>query len=120
MCCMGICGSGRNGRWSSRMSYKRKPPIAGSESQDLWMDVLAEMGGQFWPPIVEEEDMPQVGARFPMMLYNATLECIVYDEEEYEEAKRNGYNEHPALMSEVKPDVVQASKKPEPHGEVKP
>ena len=79
------------------MSYKRKPPTADSESQDLWMDVLKVMGGQFWPPELEEEDMPQVGARFPMMLYNATLECIVYDEEEYEEAKGNGYKEHPSM-----------------------
>jgi hypothetical protein len=40
------------------------------------------MGGQFWPLELEEDEMVQVGAKFPMMLYNGGMEVTVYDEKE--------------------------------------
>ena len=54
------------------------------------------MGGQFWPPELEEEDMPEVGAKYPMMLYDGPRQVIVYDDEEYEEALTHGFAEHPS------------------------
>lgn len=74
-------------------------PNAKRSGQDFWLDQLEAMGGQFWPPSKdEEEEMPTVGARFPMMLYNGGLECVVLDEEDYNEAKKNGFSEHPSLL----------------------
>jgi hypothetical protein len=72
------------------------------------MDMLQEMGGQFWPLEEMEEDMPEVGAKYPMMLYDGERECIVYDDEEYDEAKKNGFREHPSMLS-----AGQAPPKPE-------
>jgi hypothetical protein len=105
---MGICGSDRSGQSLSRTSYKYPPPSFGSPNQNLWMDMLEEMGGQFWPLEEMEEDMPEVGAKYPMMLYDGERECIVYDDKEYDEAKKNGFREHPSMLS-----AGQAPPKPE-------
>ena len=94
---MGICGSGQSGPWLWRMSYK-PPTRRGSAAQTLWFEKLDEMGGQFWPPEpVEEEDMPEVGAKYPMMLYDGPRQCIVYDAEERAEATSHGYKPHPSM-----------------------
>jgi hypothetical protein len=90
------------------MSYK-PPTRRGSAQQSLWFETLEEMGGQFWPPeTVEEEDMPEVGAKYPMMLYDGPRQCIVYDAEERAEAKKNGFVEHPGMepMGPDKPLMV--------------
>jgi hypothetical protein len=73
---------------------------------------LAEMGGQFWPLEEEEEDMPEVGAKFPMMLYDGERECIVYDEKERLEAKQNGFSEHPSMETAKPPGIVKPPDKP--------
>jgi hypothetical protein len=108
---------------------KTQAPRPGSESQDEWLRLLEEMGGQFWPPENEEEDMPEVGAKYPMMLYDGERECIVYDDKEYDEAKKNGFREHPSMLSAgqapPKPEKpqsseVKAAKRPEPQTEVHP
>ena len=41
--------------------------------------------------------MPEVGAKYPMMLYDGPRQCIVYDVEERAEAKKNGFKEHPSM-----------------------
>ena len=90
------------------------PPGFGSESQNLWFEACMEMGGQFWPPESEESEMPQVGAKFPMMLYKLKekQEVTVYDEEEYQQAKKNGFEEHPSLRAALQPE-----EKEKPHEE---
>jgi hypothetical protein len=109
---MGICGSGRNGQWSWRMSYK-PPTRGGSASQILWLNMLDEMGGQFWPPEpVEEEDMPEVGAKYPMMLYDGARQCIVYDAEERAEATKHGFKPHPSMERDKPPGIVDPPKPP--------
>lgn len=71
-----------------------------SEGQTLWLFTLDRMGGQFWPPdLVEESEMPTVGAKYPMMLYNGNLECIVQDDEDYDDAVKHGFHEHPAAQA---------------------
>jgi hypothetical protein len=95
-----------------------KSPARGSGSQNTWLEGLRDMGGQFWPPELEEEDMPEVGAKYPMMLYEGERQCIVYDDEEYEEALANGFKEHPSKPQGTSPPGGQ--KPPEPPEEVKP
>jgi hypothetical protein len=95
-------GCGRRG-CDLTLRSDRKPPSFGSQSQNLWLLALAEMGGQFWPPEEEEEDMPEVGAKYPMMLYDGERECVVYDTEERAEAEKNGFHAHPS-MEPSKPD----------------
>jgi hypothetical protein len=91
----------------------RKPPSSGSSSQNLWLEILEEMGGQFWPPEpVEEEDMPEVGAKYPMMLYDGPRECIVYDAEERAEATSHGYKPHPNMVRSDPPGIVDPPKPP--------
>jgi len=80
-----------------------QPPRFGSTSQNVWLDGLENMGGQFWPPEPEEEDMPEVGAKYPMMLYEGSREVIVYDDEEYEKALKHGFAEHPSKPQGTSP-----------------
>jgi hypothetical protein len=83
------------------MSYK--PPVGGSDMQNLFLELQTRMGGQFWPPELEEEDMPEVGAKYPMMLYDGDRECVVYDVEERAEAEKHGFRPHPS-MERMAPD----------------
>lgn len=94
---MGICGSGRNGPLWWRMS---SDPNAKRSGQDFWLDQLEALGGRFWPPSPDEmeSEMATVGAKFPMMLYNGGLECIVYDDKELEEAQKSGFRPHPSVL----------------------
>jgi len=91
---------------------KIQAPRPGSESQDEWLRLLEEMGGQFWPPKEEEEDMPEVGAKYPMMLYDGNRECIVFDVEERAEATRNGFRPHPSMERDQPPGIVDPPKPP--------
>jgi len=75
------------------------------------------MGGQFWPPELEEEDMPEVGAKYPMMLYDGPRQVIVYDDEEYEEALTHGFAEHPSEPQGTSPP---GGAEPPPTGEERP
>jgi hypothetical protein len=47
--------------------------------------------------MTEESEMPQVGAKFPMMLYRGGETTTVYDEEELKQAKKNGFAEHESM-----------------------
>ena len=88
----------------------KAPPLS---QHDLWMGNLKKLGGQFWPP-KKEDIMPQVGAKFPMMLYKQdNPEMVVYDEEELRQGKERGW--HEAHSTEPPAEAPQPQEEPKKH-----